>query len=154
MRTSVPESSPTQKLVDGAKVSLNKPIFLVPWTVQASSFEVTRSPRLRSVGSRQATERARQIAETYPFAHLGAMIWLVDASLFVPGDMFRGAVDDMVRLAREQLIPLRGYAEATLPGAIEHRLEAEYRAEGIKMDRQEKKRLTEVGNDLGVEIPW
>ena len=102
----------------------------------------------------QATERARQIAETYPFAHLGAMIWLVDASLFVPGDMFRGAVDDMVRLAREQLIPLRGYAEATLPGAIEHRLEAEYRAEGIKMDRQEKERLTEVGNDLGVEIPW
>ena len=102
----------------------------------------------------QATERARQITETSPFARLGAMIWLVDASLFVPGDMFRGAVDDMVRLAREQLIPLRGYAEATLPGAIEHRLEAEYRAEGIKMDRQEKERLTEVGNDLGVEIPW
>ena len=82
------------------------------------------------------------------------MIWLLDASLFVAGDMFRGAVDDMVRLAREQLIPLRGYTEATLPGTVEHRLEAEYRVEGIKMGRQEQERLTEVGHDLGVEIPW
>jgi LDH2 family malate/lactate/ureidoglycolate dehydrogenase len=102
----------------------------------------------------QATERAEQIAATYPAAKMGGMIWLVNASLFVPQEMFRGAVDDMVRLAREQLIPIRGYDEATLPGAVEHRLEAEYRAEGIKMGAQEQERLAEVGGNLGVAIPW
>ena len=102
----------------------------------------------------QATERAREIGQTWPAARMGGMIWLVNASLFVPEGMFQGAVDDMVRLAREELTPLRGYPEATLPGAVEHRLEAEYSAEGIKMGPQEKERLTEVGRDFGVETPW
>ncbi|MDA0335629.1 MAG: Ldh family oxidoreductase [bacterium] len=102
----------------------------------------------------QATERAGQIQQTYPAARLGGMIWLVDASLFVPGEMFRGAVDDMVRLAREQLVPMRGYTESTLPGSVEHRLEQEYGANGIKMGQLERDRLTELGTELGVEIPW
>jgi len=102
----------------------------------------------------QATERAREIGQTYPSARFGGMIWLLDASLFVPGEMFRGAVDDMVRLAREQLIPLRGYDEATLPGTVEHRLEKEYRAEGIKMGQLELDRLAETGAELGISIPW
>lgn len=102
----------------------------------------------------QASTRAHTVAELYPGARLGGMVWLLDAGLFVPAAMFRGAVDDMVRLAREQLIPLRGYSEATLPGAIEHRLEEAYRDQGIKMARQDQERLTEVGQGLGVTAHW
>lgn len=102
----------------------------------------------------QATERAAQILEQWPSARLGAMVWLMDASLFVPGDMFRGAVDDMVRMAREQLIPLRGYDEATLPGTMEHRLEAAYRDEGIRMGSTEIERLTQLATELGIATPW
>jgi LDH2 family malate/lactate/ureidoglycolate dehydrogenase len=102
----------------------------------------------------QASQRASDIARTYPAARLGGMIWLVDASLFVPGESFRQAVDDMVRLAREQLIPLRGYTESTLPGAVEHRLEREYRSVGIRMDQMARERLAEAGAEYGIDIPW
>lgn len=102
----------------------------------------------------QGGERAREVAERYPAARMGAMVWLVDASLFVPDAQFRGAVDDMVRLAREQMIPVRGYDEVTLPGGVERRLEEEYGRHGIKMTAQDQQRLTELAAELGVEVPW
>jgi LDH2 family malate/lactate/ureidoglycolate dehydrogenase len=102
----------------------------------------------------QAGARAREVGERYPAARMGAMVWVVDASVFVPQAEFRGAVDDMVRLAREQLIPIDGYDEATLPGAVEHRLEREYARDGIKMDESEQDRLAEIGQSLGVATPW
>lgn len=102
----------------------------------------------------QASERAAQIQRAWPAARLGAMIWLLDASLFAPGAVFRSAVDDMVRMAREQLVPLRGYDEATLPGTMEHRLEAKYRETGIRMGATELERLTELARDLGIAAPW
>ena len=47
------------------------------------------------------------------------MVHVAVPSVFAPAGEFRQGVDEMVRLAREELIPLRGYDEATLPGAVE-----------------------------------
>jgi LDH2 family malate/lactate/ureidoglycolate dehydrogenase len=102
----------------------------------------------------QTSERAGQIHEKWPFARMGGMVWLLDMGLFTPANAFRGAVDDMVRMAREQLIPIKGYDEATLPGAVEHRLEQQYRAEGIHFGDREQERITELAQEMGVERPW
>lgn len=102
----------------------------------------------------QESERAKQVAEQWPFARMGGMVWLLDIGLFTPADTFRGAVDDMVRMAREQLIPIKGYDEATLPGAIEHKLEKQYRAEGIRFGEAEQERITELATEFGVERPF
>ena len=101
-----------------------------------------------------AGERGREVEAKWKGARQGGLIWVMDIGLFAPAAEFRRGVDEMVRLAREQLIPLRGYDEATLPGAVEHRLEAEYGSTGIKMGENQVERLSELSEELGIPLPW
>jgi hypothetical protein len=41
-----------------------------------------------------------------------------------------------------------------LPGGLEHRTEAAYREQGIKISVEQEERLRELGAESGVAIPW
>ena len=101
-----------------------------------------------------ANPRSRELEERWPGARNGGLIWVMDIGLFAPAEEFRHGVDEMVRLAQEELIPLRGYEKATLPGAVEQRLEEEYGRDGIKMAEEHIQALVELGDELGVPVPW
>ena len=102
----------------------------------------------------QANERAKEIQEQWPAARLGGMIMVIDIGLFVPAADFRNGVDAMVRAAREEMIPLTGYDEATLPGTVEHRNEKNYQHDGIPIALEDLKRLEQVGETFGIAPPW
>jgi LDH2 family malate/lactate/ureidoglycolate dehydrogenase len=101
-----------------------------------------------------AGQRSREVESRWQGARNGGLIWVMDIGLFAPAGEFRQGVDEMVRLAREELIPLRGYDEATLPGAVEDRFEAEYSRDGIKLATDHIQSLVELGRELGVAVPW
>jgi len=67
--------------------------------------------RITFVG--QGSDRAQAIHEKWPAARMGSLVIVMNLGLFAP-------VAD-VRLGMEQVIPLRGYDEVTLPGTPEHR---------------------------------
>jgi LDH2 family malate/lactate/ureidoglycolate dehydrogenase len=102
----------------------------------------------------QATQRAQDIAEKWPAARLGGLIVVIDIGLFVPAAQFRDGIDQLVRGVRQDMVPLRGYDEATLPGTVEDRNEKAYAQEGIPLAVEAIKRLEETGKDLGLTPPW
>ena len=102
----------------------------------------------------QATERADEIARRWPSARLGGMIMVIDIGLFVPAAQFRDGIDQLVRGVRQDMVPLRGYDEATLPGTVEHRNQEAYGRDGVPVPPEELERLEETGRDFGVEPPW
>jgi len=101
-----------------------------------------------------AAQLSREVETRWKGSRNGGLIWVMDIGLFAPAGEFRQGVDEMVRLAREELIPLRGYDEATLPGAVEHRFEEEYSRDGIKMATDHIRSLVELGQELDVPVPW
>ncbi|MEE2656976.1 MAG: Ldh family oxidoreductase [Candidatus Latescibacterota bacterium] len=102
----------------------------------------------------QGSSRAQQVAEAWPGARLGGMVWIMQAGLFTPETEFRKAIDEMVRCARDELIPVGNYNEATLPGAIEHGFEKKYGRDGIRMGTDDEARLRELGTELNIATPW
>ena len=79
---------------------------------------------------------------------MGSLILVLDLGLFAPAPQVRHGVDELVRLASEQLIPLRGYDEVTLPGTPEHRNEEAYARDGIPIGLEDVERLAECGPGL------
>ena len=102
----------------------------------------------------QGNERARKMHEKWPGARLGGFVLVMRIDLFVPAAEFRHGIDALVRGVREDMEPIRGYDEATLPGTVEHRKEEEYRREGIAMALDTLDSLEKLGTDLGVAPPW
>ena len=78
----------------------------------------------------------------------------MNLGLFAPVEQVRRGVDEMGRLAIEQMIPVAGYDEATLPGAVEYRKEQEYRRDGVPIALEDIKRLEECAAEFGVTPPW
>ena len=52
-----------------------------------------------------AGQRSREVESRWQGARNGGLIWVMDIGLFAPAGEFRQGVDEMVRLAREELIP-------------------------------------------------
>lgn len=102
----------------------------------------------------QGDDRAREIAAQWPAARMGSLILVLDLGLFAPAPQVRHGVDELVRLAGEQLIPLRGYDEVTLPGTPEHRNEEAYARDGVPVGVEDVERLAECGRAFGVAPPW
>ena len=101
-----------------------------------------------------ADEACQETRRRYPSARLGGMVWVMDIGLFCPPEDFRHGIDAMVRLAREQMIPLQGYGETTLPGAVEDRLEKDQRDSGIRIGTEDAARLDELAAGTGIAIDW
>ncbi len=102
----------------------------------------------------QAQEAARAVAERWPGARLGSFVWVMDLGLFAPATQVRAGIDALISHVREEMIPLKGYDEATLPGTMEYRKTQEYVQEGIPMGIEDLERLQKTGEELGVAAPW
>ena len=102
----------------------------------------------------QNSEAARQVAARWPAARSGGMVIVMDIGLFTPPEAFRQGVDTLVRGVRQTMAPVRGYAEATLPGTLEQRNEQAYEQEGVPVGAEDLARLEETGAAFGVVPPW
>ena len=102
----------------------------------------------------QGHERAREVSEKWPAARMGGLVIVMDIALFVPAAEFRRGIDALVSGVRQDMRPVRGYDEATLPGTIEHRKEQEYRREGIPLALDALEDLEKLGRESGIEPPW
>jgi LDH2 family malate/lactate/ureidoglycolate dehydrogenase len=102
----------------------------------------------------QAQEEARAVHAKWPGARLGSLVWVMDLGLFAPAAQVRAGIDALISHVREEMIPLAGYGEATLPGTIEWRKAQEYAREGIPMAPEDLERLRKTGEELGVSVPW
>ena len=102
----------------------------------------------------QGQEEARAVAERWPGARLGSLVWVMDLGLFAPATQVRAGIDALISHVREEMIPLKGYDEATLPGTMEYRKTQEYVQEGIPMGIEDLERLKKTGEELGVAAPW
>jgi ureidoglycolate dehydrogenase (NAD+) len=102
----------------------------------------------------QGNERARALEKKWPQARMGGLILVIDLGLFAPADEVRRGVDELVRLAGKEMIPLRGYDQVTLPGTIEYRKEQEYASQGVPVGLEDVERLEKCGAEFGVRPPW
>ena len=102
----------------------------------------------------QANERAREVQKRWPHARQGSLVLVMRIDLFAPEEEVRHGIDALVRGVREEMVPLRGYDEATLPGTPEARNEVKYRREGVPIAMDTLERLEQLGEHLGVKAPW
>jgi len=102
----------------------------------------------------QAQEEALAVQAKWPGARMGSFVWVMDLGLFAPAAQVRAGVDALISHVREEMIPLQGYDEATLPGTMEHRKAQEYSREGIPIGLEDLDRLHNAGVELGVAAPW
>ena len=99
-------------------------------------------------------QHAREMSEKWPRARQGGLIIVMDIGAFAPPEEFRTGIDGLVRGVRENMEPVRGYDEATLPGTVEHRKEQEYARDGVPVALEDLERLEKTGKEFGVEPEW
>ena len=102
----------------------------------------------------QNSDRARAIAQAWPRAKNGGLIIVMDIGAFTAPEAFRQGIDNLVRGVRENMEPVRGYDEATLPGTIEDRNAEEYTRNGVPMALDTLAKLEACGRELGIEAEW
>jgi ureidoglycolate dehydrogenase (NAD+) len=102
----------------------------------------------------QGADRAKAIAEKWPASRMGSLVIVMNLGLFAPATDVRHGVDELVRLGMEQMVPLRGYDEVTLPGTPEHRNEEAYGLDGVPIALEDVERLEECGREFAVAPPW
>lgn len=84
--------------------------------------------------------------------NVGHAFGALEISAFLPLEAFRARMDEMV--AEIKAVPLApGCDEILLPGEIEARCEARYRAEGIPMDGAVLAEIARIAREWGVEPP-
>lgn len=95
-----------------------------------------------------------EIEARWTGARHGGMILAIYIDAVVPIEAFQAEVDRFVRDVRETYEPMPGYEEALLPGAIEMQYAELHRREGIRFGEAEQQATREVGERLGVPLPW
>ncbi len=102
----------------------------------------------------QADPRVEEIIKKWPGARLGGLVVVMDLGLFAPVEQVKRGVDELSRLASEQMVPVRGYDEVTLPGTIEYRKECAYGRDGVPIALDDLKRLQECAAEFGIKTDW
>jgi ureidoglycolate dehydrogenase (NAD+) len=102
----------------------------------------------------QADPRAEEIAGKWPGARFGGLVVVMYLGLFAPVEQVKRGVDELSRLAAEQMIPVEGYDEVTLPGTIEYRKESAYGRDGVPIALGDLERLEECAAEFGVKTDW
>ena len=97
------------------------------------------------MSAKAPTARKRSTKNGLPAAWVSYVI-VMNLGLFAP-------VAD-VRLGMEQMIPLRGYDEVTLPGTPEHRNEEAYSRDGVPIAFEDVERLEKCGREFEIAPPW
>ena len=85
---------------------------------------------------------------------MDSLVIVMNLGLFAPVADVRRGVDELVRLGTEQMVPLRGYDEVTLPGTPEHRNEEAYSRDGVPTAFKDVERLEKCGREFGIVPPW
>jgi len=98
--------------------------------------------------------RAAAVHQRWLAAQAGGLIIVMSLGAFAPAEEVRSGVDLLVRGVRQTMAPVRGYAEATLPGTIEHRKEQEYGKDGVPMALEDLESLEKAGREFGVAPGW
>lgn len=95
-----------------------------------------------------------EIEDRWEGARHGGMVLAIHIGSFVDESTYREEVDRLVRDVRETYAPMPGYDEPLFPGAIEEQRYALHREEGIRYGELEQNSAKEVGERLGVPLPW
>lgn len=90
---------------------------------------------------------------TWAGANQGSLVMAFRIDLFLEPQQFKREMDDYVRAVRK-LQPLAGFEESFLPGGVEAMRARLYREQGVPVGPQHQKRLEEVAQELGLEVPW
>ncbi len=90
---------------------------------------------------------------TFSGANQGALVMAFRIDLFQSVDAFKREMDDYVRAVR-RLSPLEGFDESFLPGGVEAARERRYRAEGVPVGVEHRKRLETLAEELHIQAPW
>ncbi len=102
----------------------------------------------------QNNERAKEIEKKWPRAHGGGFICVMELDLFASEEEFRAGVDDLIQQVRENMLPVAGYSETSLPGEPEMRNEQNYARDGIPMPLDLLEQLEQTGKEFDVHPPW
>lgn len=90
---------------------------------------------------------------TWAGANQGSLVMAFRIDLFIESQQFKHEMDEYVR-AVKKLQPLAGFDESFLPGGVEALRARTYREQGVPVGPQHKKRLEEVAQELGLQVPW
>jgi LDH2 family malate/lactate/ureidoglycolate dehydrogenase len=90
----------------------------------------------------------------YSAARMGGMVLAIDIETVVPAAVFGAESDRLARDIRNHYKPMPGNDESLLPGAVEERIFALHRAEGIRYGEMEQENARAVSARLGVPLPW
>lgn len=90
---------------------------------------------------------------TWSGANQGSLVMAFRIDLFMEPQQFKHEMDEYVRAVRK-LQPLPGFDESFLPGGVEALRARTYRAQGVPVGPHHKKRLEDVAQELGVQVPW
>jgi len=97
---------------------------------------------------------SHEMKEQWPASGAGGTVLAIHVDSVIPEDVFRAESDRMVRDVRDTYEPMPGTDRALLPGNIEHERMALHREEGIPYGEMEQESAREVGERLGVTLPW
>lgn len=86
-------------------------------------------------------------------ANQGSLVMAFRIDLFMDPKQFKQEMDDYVR-AVKALQPLTGFTESFLPGGVEAMRARTYREQGVPVGPQHRKRLEDVAQELGLQVPW
>lgn len=90
---------------------------------------------------------------TWAGANQGSLVMAFRIDLFMEPQQFKREMDDYVRAVRK-LQPLAGFEESFLPGGVEAMRARLYHEQGVPVGPQHQKRLEEVAQELGLQVPW
>lgn len=90
---------------------------------------------------------------TWSGANQGSLVMAFRIDLFMEPQQFKAEMDEYIR-AVKKLQPLPGFEESFLPGGVEAKRSRLYREQGIPVGPQHQKRLEEVAQELGMQVPW
>lgn len=90
---------------------------------------------------------------TWAGANQGSLVMAFRIDLFMDPQQFKHEMDEYVRAVRK-LQPLAGFDESFLPGGVEALRARTYREQGVPVGPQHKKRLEEVAQEVGLQVPW
>ena len=102
----------------------------------------------------QNNARAKELGEKWPAARNGGFIIVMKLDLFVPEAEFRTGVDDLIQSVRENMLPVTGYPEATLPGTPEAKREQDGLENGAIIPLDHVEQLEETAREFGIQPPW
>ncbi|MBT4099911.1 MAG: hypothetical protein HOM68_28805 [Gemmatimonadetes bacterium] len=94
------------------------------------------------------------VQERWSGAGMGGTVIALDPNVAGDGAAFFAEVDRYVRDIRDGHLPLPGTDRVHLPGHLEAERMVEYRREGIPYGEREQAGLREVGDRLGLPLPW